>query len=160
MVNDSWTTRPLDDELGEALRAELLSWPNVAARAMMGALAFFRSKQMLGCYVSRTLSSAKPEWLNKRDEPTFAIVRLRVEDAERALKRERTRAFRLGFPGWVEIDLDSRDSLAEAVHRFGIAYENPPPTKSRRKKKKKKSAKKTRKKAKKATKKKAAKRKR
>ena len=154
MANDSWTTRPLDDELGEALRAELLSWPRVTGRAMMGALAFFRGKQMLGCYVSRALSKAKPEWMNKRDEPTFAIVRLRVEDAERALKRKRTRAFRLGFAGWVEIDLDSRDSLAEAVHRFGIAYENPPPTKPRQKQKSKKSAKKTRKKTKKATKKK------
>ncbi len=151
MANDSWTTRPLDDELGEALRAELLSWPNVTGRAMMGSLAFFRKKQMLGCYVSRTLSSAKPEWMNKRDEPTFAIVRLRVEDAERALKRKRTRAFRLGFPGWVEIDLDSRDSLAEAVRWFGIACENPPPTKPRRKKKKQLATKKSGKKAKRKT---------
>ena len=146
MTKDSWTTRPLDDELGEALRAELLSWPQVEARQMMGTLAFFRSKQMLGCYVSRTLSKAKPEWMNKRDEPTFAIVRMHPDDGVRALKRPGIRPSRLSFPGWVEIDLDSRDALAEAVHWFGIACENPPPTKPRRKKKKKAPARKAKKK--------------
>jgi len=34
----NWSTRPLDDELGEALRVELLGWPGVTARPMMGTL--------------------------------------------------------------------------------------------------------------------------
>jgi hypothetical protein len=144
MAKSDWLTRPLDDEWGEILRAELLSWPQVTGRPMMGALTFFHKKQMLGCYVSRALSKAKPEWFNRRDEPTFAIVRLRAEDAERALKRKTVRASRLGFDGWVEIDLSSRRTLEEAVRWFGTAYENPPPNKS--KKRKKKSQKKARKK--------------
>jgi hypothetical protein len=47
MRKADWSTRPLEDELGEVLRvhrerAELLSWPGVQARPMKGALAFFR----------------------------------------------------------------------------------------------------------------------
>ncbi len=142
MANSDWTTRPLEDEWGEILRAELLSWPKVAARPMMGALAFFhdnprlrRGEQMLGCYVNRALSKKKPDWLNRRDEPTHAIVRLRMEDAERALKRKGVRPSRLGFDGWVEIDLTSRKTLEEAVRWFGAAYEHPPPNIAKKKKK-------------------------
>jgi len=39
-----WSTRALEDELGEALRAELLGWPGVTSRPMMGCLAFCRGK--------------------------------------------------------------------------------------------------------------------
>lgn len=136
MANSDWTTRPLEDEWGEILRAELLSWPKVTARPMMGALAFFHNQQMLGCYVNRALSKTKPDWLNRRGEPTHAIVRLRAEDAERALKRKTVRPSRLGFDGWVEIDLTSRRTLEEAVLWFGTTYEHPPPNKSKKRKKK------------------------
>ena len=135
MAKDSWTTRPLDDELGEALRAELLSWAGVTARQMMGTLAFFRRKQMLGAYVNRKLCKTKPAWLNRPGEPTFVFVRLRPEDGERALKRRSVRESRLVFPGWIEVELSSRSQLGEAVRWFGVAYENSPPTKFRRKKK-------------------------
>ncbi len=121
-----WRLRPLDDELGEALRAELLGWPGVNARSMMGTLAFFRGKRMLGCYVNRALSKRKPEWLNRRDEPTLAWVRLRAQDADRALLRPGVTKCRLGFVGWIEIPLESRASLEEAVRWFGHAYEHPP----------------------------------
>lgn len=131
-----WTTRPLDDELGEALRAELLTWPGVTARQMMGTLAFFRRKQMLGTYVNRKLCKTKPAWLNRPGEPTFVFVRLRPEDGERALKRRSVRESRLFFPGWIEVELNSRSQLGEAVRWFGIAYTNPPPAKSRTGKKK------------------------
>ena len=141
MAKSDWLTRPLDDEWGEILRAELLSWPQVTGRPVMGALAFFHKKLMLGCYVNRALSKAKPEWMNRRDEPAFAIVRLRAEDAERALKRKTVRPSRLGFDGWVEIDLASRRTLEEAVHWFGTAYEHPPKSKSKRKRRKKTSKK-------------------
>ena len=114
---------------------------------MMGTLAFFkhsprrgRDKQMLGTYVNRELCKTRPPWLNQPGEPTFAIVRLHPDDGERALKRRGVRESRLVSPGWVEISLDSRDALAEAVRWFGIACENPPPTKSRRKKKQAKPA--------------------
>ena len=136
MANSDWTTRPLEDEWGEILRAELLSWPKVTARPMMGALAFFHEKQMLGCYVNRALSKKKPEWLNRRGEPTHALVRLRMEDAERALKQSGVKLSRLGFDGWVEVDLTSRKTLEEAVRWFGTAYEHPPPNKAKKKKKK------------------------
>lgn len=126
MAKENWTHRPLDDELGEALRAELLSWPSVTLRPVMGTLAFFRTRRMLGCYVNRALSKKKPDWLNRPGEPTFACVRLRLADAERALKRPGVVPARLGFPGWVEIPLISRDSLEESVRCFGIAYEKPP----------------------------------
>ena len=53
MATSDWTTRPLEDELGEALRAELLGWPSVTIRLMMGCVAFCRGKKMLGCYVNR-----------------------------------------------------------------------------------------------------------
>jgi len=123
-----WATRPLDDELGEALRAELLGWPGMTARPVMGCLTFFHGKHMLGSYVNRDLAKKKTEWLNRRDEPTLVWVRLRKEDAERALRRLGVTQSRLGFPGWIEIPLQSRAMLEEAVRWFGHAYEHPPRT--------------------------------
>lgn len=122
----SWATRPFEDELGEALRAELLGWPGVTIRPMMGCLAFSRRKRMLGCYVNRALSKRKPPWMNRAGEPTFAWVRLRAADAGRALRRKGVQKSRLGFDGWVEIPLESREALEEAVGWFGCAYEHPP----------------------------------
>jgi hypothetical protein len=121
-----WATRPLDDELGEALRAELLGWPGVTLRPMMGTLAVFRRKQMLGCYVNRALARKKPRWLNHPSEPTLVWVRLRLEDAERALRRPGVSRCRLGFVGWIELSLESRENLTEAVRWFGHSYEHPP----------------------------------
>ena len=136
-----WGTRPLEDELGEALRAELLGWPGVKPRPMMGTVAFFRRKQMLGCYVNRALAKRKPEWLNRRGEPTLVWVRLRPEDAERALKRPGVCVCRLGFVGWIEIALESRASLEEAVRWLGQAYEHAPrPSAARKSKSKSKKA--------------------
>lgn len=126
MPDTIWSVRPLHDELGEALRAELLGWPGVRARAMMGTLAFFRGKQMLGCYVNRDLAKKKPAWLNRPGEPTFVWVRLRPADAERALRRPDVIKARLEFVGWVEISLASRRALEEAVRWFGCACEYPP----------------------------------
>jgi hypothetical protein len=123
-----WATRPLEDELGEALRAELLSWPGVAARPVMGCLAFFRGKRMLGCYANRALSTKKPEWLNRPGEPTFVWIRLREADAARALRRRGVRPSRLEFVNWIEVSLGSRAMLAEAVRWLGTAYEHPPRT--------------------------------
>lgn len=144
-----WTTRPLDDELGEALRAELLGWPGVTIRPMMGCLAFCRIRelsrksgrqrirprgqagkpvppQMLGCYVNRELSKKKPRWMNRPGEPTLAWVRLSADDAERALRRPGVHKARTGAVNWIEIPLDSRAMLKEAVRWFGCAYEHPP----------------------------------
>ncbi len=127
---DSWALRPLGNELAEALRAELTGWPDVTARAVMGSLAFFRGKHMLGCYVSRELvkKPVKPEWVNRPGEPPFVWVRLRPEDTLRALRRSGVCEVRLGFAGWVEVALESRASLEEAVRWFGRAYEHPPRT--------------------------------
>lgn len=140
MVRSDWSTRPLEDELGEVLRAELLSWPGVAARPMMGSLAFFRGRprqkrggQMLGCYVNRALAKRKADYMNRPDEPPLVWVRLRVQDAERALKRRRVQESRLGFKGWVEISLASRGHLEEAVRWLGCAYERPARTEPKRK---------------------------
>ena len=133
MRETDWTLRPLDDELGDALRAELLAWPDVKSRPMMGCLAFFRKKPFLGCYVNRTLPKKKPEWVNRPDEPTFVWVRLRPDDAARAMKVPWLKRCRLEFVGWVEIPLDSRKMLEEAVRWFGRAYERAgPPAKKRR----------------------------
>jgi len=121
-----WSTRPLDDELGEALRAELLGWPGVTIRPMMGCLAFSRGKQMLGCYVNRELSKKKPPWMNRPGEPTLTWVRLREDDTERALRRPGVGKARTGAVNWVEILLASREMLEEAVRWFGCAYERPP----------------------------------
>ncbi len=123
-----WSTRPLDDELGEALRVELLGWPGMTARPMMGCLTFFHGKYMLGSYVNRHLAKKKAEWLNRPGEPTFVWVRLRKEDAERALRRPGVTPSRLEFLGWIEIPLESRAMLEEAVRWFGQAYEHPPRT--------------------------------
>ena len=125
MRHADWSTRPLDDELGEALRAELLGWRGVKARPMMGTLAFFRGRQMLGCYVNRALSKKKPAWVGRAGEPTFVWVRLRSADAQRARKRPGVSKARLEFVGWVEIPLESRELLEEAVRWFGCAYEHP-----------------------------------
>lgn len=141
-TEEGWAFRPLGNEFAEALRAELAGWPGVTPRAMMGTLAFFRGKQMLGAYVSRDLlkKPVKPPWVNRPGEPPFVWVRLRLDDKVRALRRAGVRAegsqkmpegeavapSRLGFPGWVEIPLDSRESLEEAVRWFGCAYERPP----------------------------------
>jgi hypothetical protein len=139
---ESWAFRPLGNELAEALRAELAGWPGVTARGMMGTLSFFRGKQMLGAYVSRDLlkKPVKPDWVNRPGEPPFVWVRLRLDDKLRALRRpgvraegaqrlpegEKVQASRLGFAGWIEIPLDSRAALEEAVRWFGCAYERPP----------------------------------
>lgn len=140
MVKSDWSTRPLEDELGEVLRAELLSWPGVAARPMMGSLGFFRGRsrqerrgQMLGCYVNRALAKKKAEYMNRPGEASLVWVRLRAKDAERALKCSRVRESRLGFKGWVEIPLASRGHLEEAVRWLGCAYERPAATESKRK---------------------------
>ena len=143
------TTRPLDDELGEALRAELLGWPGVTIRPMMGCMAFVREiqqslkrtkgrkasggqagkpvpRQMLGCYVNRDLSKRKPPWMNRAGEPPLAWVRLSPGDAERALRRPGVCKCRTGARNWIEVPLDSRRALEEAVRWFGRAYEHPP----------------------------------
>ena len=124
--DSDWTLRPLDDELGEALRAELLGWPNMSARPVMGCLTFFRGKHMLGSYVNRSLSRKKPEWMNRPGESTLVWIRLRPEDAQNALRRAGVQPSRLGFPNWIEIPLESRRMLEEAVRWFGHAYEHPP----------------------------------
>lgn len=128
MAGTDWSLRPLEDELGEALRAELLGWPGVTIRPMMGCLAFSRGRQMLGCYVNRDLSKKKPAWMNRPGEPTLAWVRLRAEHAERALRRPGVQKARTGAVNWVEIPLDSRGALEEAVRWFGCAYKHPPRT--------------------------------
>ncbi len=134
MAKLDWSTRPLNDELGEVLRAELLSWPGVAARPMMGTLAFYRGRQMLGCYLNRELVKTKPDYVNRPGEPPFVWVRLRKEDAERALKRPRVRPLQWFTTGWIEVPLASREHLEEAVRWLGQAYEHPPATKKARKK--------------------------
>ena len=123
-----WSLRPLEDELGEALRAELLSWPGVRIRPVMGTMAFYRGRHMLGCYINRDLfkKAQKPAWANRPGEPPLVWVRLRSADAQRALKRPGVRPQGVQFARWVEIPLGSRQSLEEAVHWFGCAYEHPP----------------------------------
>ena len=125
MKKTDWATRPLEDELGEVLRAELLSWPGVTARPMMGTLGFWRGRRMLGCYVNRELVKTKPSYVNRPGEPPFVWVRLRPEDAERALKRPRVRPLQLFTTGWVEIPLASREHMEEAVRWLGRSYEHP-----------------------------------
>jgi hypothetical protein len=132
-----WRLRPLEDELGEALRAELLGWPDIKPRPMMGTLAFFRRKQMIGCYVNGALAKKKTEWMNRPAEPTLVWVRLRPEDAERALKRPGVGACRLKMRGWIEIALESRTALEEAVRWLGHAYEHPPQARAARRSKSK-----------------------
>lgn len=127
MPGSDWSLRPLEDELGEVLRAELLGWPGVTARPLMSTLAFWRGKRMLGCYVNRALSKRKPQWMNPPGAPTFVCVRLRKEDAERALRSECVEEPSFGFRCWVEIPLASRLHLEEAVRWMGVAYERPAP---------------------------------
>jgi hypothetical protein len=105
-------------------------WPAsvVVCDRLMGTLGFFHGRRQLGYYANRELSVKKPAWLNRSGEPTYACVRLRLADAERALKRAGVVPARLGFAGWVEISLNSRDSLEESVRCFGIAYDKPPRT--------------------------------
>jgi hypothetical protein len=135
-----WATRPLEDELGEALRAELLGWPEMKLRPMMGTLAYFRGKRFLGCYVNRALIRTRPAWANRADEPPYVCVRLRDDDAARALRRPEIRRARLEFVGWVEIPLASRKLLEEAVRWFGRAYEAPRGAAARRKIRRKRAA--------------------
>jgi hypothetical protein len=131
MAATDWSVRPLDDELGEALRAELLGWPNVRVRPVMGTMAFYRKAHVLGCYVNRDLfkKAQKPDWANRPGEPPLVWIRLRAEDARRALKRPGVQPQRVQFAQWIEIPLASRESLEEAVRWFGCAYERPAKTK-------------------------------
>jgi len=135
MRRTDWATRPLEDELGEALRAELLSWPRVRVRPVMGTMAFYRSRQMLGCYINRDLfkKAQKPAWANRPGEPPLVWIRLRARDAQRALKRPGVQPQGVQFARWVEIPLASRESLEEAVRWFGCAYERPARTQTKRK---------------------------
>lgn len=126
-TESDWRTRPLDDELGEALRAELLRWPGVQPRAMMGTLSFFRGKQMLGCYINRDLFKRKPpKWANRKGEPPVVWIRLSAEDKEKALRRPHVReSLTNKMKTWVEVPMASRAALEEAVLWFGHAYEHP-----------------------------------
>lgn len=123
-----WATTPLHDELGEALRAELLRWPGVAPRPMMGTLTFYRGKHMLGCYVHRALFRRQPpKWAPRADEPPFVWIRLRPEAKVKALRRPHVReSVSNPMKTWVEVPLASRAALEEAVHWFGRSYEEPP----------------------------------
>jgi hypothetical protein len=134
----NWATHPLEDELGEALRAEVLGWPDVTHRQMMGTLAFFRRKQMLGCYINRALAKKKPRWMNRPGEPPMVWVRLGSEAAELARKRPCVTKCRLGFVGWIEVPLESRAMLEEAVRWLGHAMEHPPREESKGPSKKRK----------------------
>jgi hypothetical protein len=99
---------------------------------MMGCLAFCRGRQMLGCYVNRALSKKKPPWMNRPGEPPLAWVRLGEADLARALKRPGIGPARTGARTWVEIALDSRGNLAEAVRWFGRTYEHAPRASAKR----------------------------
>jgi hypothetical protein len=124
-AGSNWALRPLNDELGEALRAELSGWPGMKLRPMMGTLSYFRGKSFLGCYVNRELVKSRPDWVNRNGEPPFACIRLRAEDAAKALQRPGISKSRMAFAGWVEVPLASRKLLEEAVRWFGRAYERP-----------------------------------
>src|SRR5260370_38985393 len=87
MAKEDWSLRPLDDELGEALRAELLSWPAVTLRPMMGTLGFWRGPLTLRCYANPDLSKRKPAWLDWPREPTLVHIRRRADHAAPALRR-------------------------------------------------------------------------
>ena len=126
MKESDWKLRHLEDELGEALLAEMVSWPGVVLKPMMGTLGFWRGSRMLGCYVNRALSKRKPWWLNRPGEPTLVYIRLRDKDAERAQRRAWVAPSRLGAKSWIEIPLGSRSELEEAVRWFGVAYERGP----------------------------------
>ncbi len=123
-----WATRPREDEFGEALRAELLGWPGVEARKMMGTLAFFRGKTMLGCYVNREMfQKTPPAWANRAGEPPLVWVRLNAEEKRRALRRAGVSESRANpMKTWVEIPLDSHAAVEEAVRWLGVAYEARP----------------------------------
>jgi len=75
---------------------------------------------------SSATSKRKPPWLNRPGEPNLVYIRLREEDAARALRRPSVAPARLGGRAWVEIPLASRADLEEAVRWFGIAYEHAP----------------------------------
>ncbi len=118
----------LADELGEALRAELAGWPGVAARKMMGTLAFYRGKTMLGCYVNREMfKKTPPAWANRPGEPPLVWVRLSAGEKARALRRPLVRESRTNpMKTWVEIPLASHAAVEEAVRWLGVAYESRP----------------------------------
>ncbi len=116
----------MHDELGEALRAELLRWPGVQPRPMMGTLSYFRGKQMLGCYVHRALFKKKPpKWAPAEGESPFTCIRLNPPDKEKALRRPHVTDSRMRMKAWVEVTLASRAALEEAVHWFGRSYDEP-----------------------------------
>ena len=120
-----WARVPLHDELGDALRAELLRWPGVELRPMMGTLSFRRRKQMLGCYVHRAMFKGKPpKWAPQPDEPPFVWVRLKPAEKEKALRRPHVRESAANrMKAWVEVPLASRGALQEAVMWLGRSYE-------------------------------------
>ena len=141
MKSVDWATRPLDNELGEALRAEILGWPDISIRPMMGTMTFCRGKNMLGCFVNRALfkkGKQPPRWANGAGEPPFVWVRLGPEDRQSALARPLVRPPRLNMKTWIEISLSSREALEEAVRWFGITYERPPRTAKKKPRGKKK----------------------
>lgn len=135
-----WAALALNDEIGEALRAELLRWPGVELRPMMGTLSFFRRGQMLGCYVNRGLfKKTPPRWAPRPEEPPFCWVRLKPESKEKALRRPHVKDSRIKMKSWVEVNLASRAGLEEAVHWFGRSYEEPLPAAGTRRKSTRKS---------------------
>src|SRR3989442_14898913 len=119
MAKEDWSLRPLDDELGEALRAELLSWPAVTLRPMMGTLGFWRGQRMLGCYANRDLSKRKPAWPNRPGEPPLVYIRLQEDDAARALRGPSVAPARPGAGARVGVPLSAPESLGGAGRWLG-----------------------------------------
>ena len=113
------------DPLGEALRAELLGWPGLELRPMMGTLAFFHGKAMLGCYVHRgRFKKTPPKWAPGPEEPPFVWIRLSAVARARALRNPLVKeSGTAAVKRWVQVSLGSRAALEQAVRWLGEAYE-------------------------------------
>lgn len=112
--------------------AELLGWPGVTLRPIMGCRAFFSRQADAGQLREPCASRRKPDWMNRAEEPALVWLRLGKVDFERALRRPGVAPSRLGLAGWIEIPLASRGHLEEAVRWLGRTYEHPPNRKEKR----------------------------
>ena len=98
------------------LESELLTWPQVEARAMFGMLAFYR-KGRIFCAVPRTRS---PE---KSNAVIFKLANASPKLVATALAHPNVTTDFMPKAGWMAFQLESVDDVREALGWFSGAYE-------------------------------------
>ena len=111
---------PVSDEMkhwSAMLEQELSAWPKVTWRPMFGMIAFYRRRAIFAA-LPRTRALSSPSSILFRFDPLPPELTARAKK-QAGLRQEST--FSKGH--WLSLDLESRDSLRDALWWLNQAYE-------------------------------------